>query len=85
MSEMLIFENLDLKWWEKQDLESLLEEFPNLHNMTDENIQKLGCEMYRQSQYYADIANTYDTKGDALYHYLRLRQESEEKKNACKR
>ena len=65
------FSELDLKWWEKEDLEDLFEEYPELNNMSIEQMEEFSRKLRRESQNYYDLSMTIDTKADILQEYIK--------------
>ena len=65
------FSELDLKWWEKEDLEDLFEEYPELNDMSVEQIEEFSRKLRRESQNYYDLSMTINTKADILQEYIK--------------
>lgn len=65
------FSELDLKWWEKEDLEDLFEEYPELNDMSVEQIEEFSHKLRQESQNYYDLSMTIDTKADILQEYIK--------------
>lgn len=63
---MIDLSTLDLQWWEKEDIEDLLEEYPQLLEMSLDEIKKLKTELYWESQHLIDRANAIESKADSL-------------------
>lgn len=63
---MIDLSNLDLQWWEKEDIEDLLEEYPQLLEMSLDEIKKLKTELYWESQGLIDRAYAIESKADPL-------------------
>lgn len=63
---MIDLSNLDLQWWEKEDIEDLLEEYPQLLEMSLDEIKKLKTELYWESQGLIDRAYAIESKADSL-------------------
>ena len=63
---MIDIEKLDLKWWKKEDIEELIEEYPQLLEMSLDEIKKLKTELYWESQHLIDRANIIESKADSL-------------------
>lgn len=57
---------LDLQWWEKDDIEDLIEEYPQLLEMSLDEIKKLKTELYWESQGLIDRAYAIESKADSL-------------------
>lgn len=64
------FSELDLKWWEKEDLEDLFEEHPELENMTIEEMNEFAKNLYREASYLIDRANFLEGQADTLRTYI---------------
>lgn len=65
------FSELDLKWWEEEDLEDLCEEYPNLESMSVEELNKLATSLYWEAQHLIDRANSIESKADTIRMYIR--------------
>lgn len=65
------FSELDLHWWEEEELEDLLEEYPNLLDMTNEELHKMANKLYWEAQGYVETANRLEAKADTIRSYLR--------------
>lgn len=63
---MINLSTLDLKWWQKEDIEDLLEEYPDLLYMSIDEIKKLKTKLYWESQYLIERANGIESKADSL-------------------
>ena len=63
---MINLSTLDLKWWQKEDIEDLLEEYPDLLYMSIDEIKKLKTKLYWESQYLIERANAIESKADSL-------------------
>ena len=63
---MIDIEKLDLKWWEKEDIEDLIEEYPQLLEMSLNEIKRLKTELYWESQRLMDRAYVIESKADSL-------------------
>ena len=63
---MIDLSTLDLQWWEKEDIEDLLEEYPQLLEMSLDEIKKLKTELYWESQGLIDRAYAIESKADSL-------------------
>lgn len=63
---MINLSTLDLKWWQKEDIEDLLEEYPDLLYMSIDEIKKLKTKLYWESQYLIEHANGIESKADSL-------------------
>ena len=65
------FSELDLYWWEEEDLEDLENEF-HLTEKTTEELNKLATKLYWEAQGLIDQANRLESKADAIRRYLDL-------------
>lgn len=63
---MINLSTLDLKWWQKEDIEDLLEEYSDLLYMSIDEIKKLKTKLYWESQYLIERANGIESKADSL-------------------
>lgn len=63
---MIDLSTLDLQWWEKEDIEDLIEEYPQLLEMSLDEIKKLKTELYWESQHLMDRAYAIESKADSL-------------------
>ena len=66
------FSKLDLHWWLEEDLEDLFEEYPELNNMTIEQINEFAHKLYWEAQCYIDQANSIENKADILREYIKV-------------
>lgn len=65
------FSELDLYWWEEDDLEDLDEEF-HITEKTAEELNTLATKLYWEAQCLVDRANRLESKADAIRRYLEL-------------
>ena len=65
------FSELNLYWWEEEDLEDLDEEF-NISEKTAEELNKLATKLYWNAQGLVEEANRLESKADAIRRYLDL-------------
>lgn len=65
------FSELDLHWWEEEELEDLLEEYPNFLDMTDEELRKMANQLYWEANGLVEQANRLEAKADTIRSYLR--------------
>ena len=65
------FSKLDLHQWLEEDLEDLFEEYPELNNMTIEQINEFARKLYWEAQGYTDQANFIENKADTLRKYIK--------------
>ena len=68
---MIDIEKLDLKWWEKEDIEDLIEEYPQLLEMSLDEIKNLKTKLYWESQGLTDRAYAIESKADSLQILIR--------------
>lgn len=65
------FSELNLKWYEEEDLEDLDEEF-HISGKSVEELEKLSSELYWQAQnLYATVCHL-ESQSDAIKEYIRL-------------
>ena len=65
------FSELDLRWWDEDDLEDLDEEF-HITEKTVEELNTLATKLYWEAQGLVDRANSLESKADAIHRYLEL-------------
>ena len=65
------FSELDLYWWEEDDLENLDEEF-HFAEKTAEELNTLATKLYWEAQGLVDRANSLESKADTIRRYLEL-------------
>ena len=65
------FSELDLYWWEEDDLEDLDEEF-HISEKTAEELNALATKLYWEAQSLVDRANSLESKADTIRRYLEL-------------
>ena len=65
------FSKLNLHQWLEEDLEDLFEEYPELNNMTIEQINEFARKLYWEAQGYIDQANFIENKADTLRKYIK--------------
>lgn len=65
------FSELDLYWWEEEDLEELEDEF-HLTEKTAEELNTLATKLYWEAQGLVDQANSLESKADTIRRYLDL-------------
>lgn len=61
--------DFELSWYTKLDLIDLLEEYPNLFEMTAEELRKLAREKYWTAEGYFDRGNRLESDADAINKY----------------
>ena len=65
------FSELDLKWWEEEDLEDLDKEF-HISEKSIKELEQLSTELYWQAQnLYATVCHL-ESQSDAIKEYIRL-------------
>ena len=65
------FSELNLYWWEEEDLEDLDKEF-HISEKTTEELNKLATKLYWEAQGLVDRANRLESKAEAIRRYLDL-------------
>lgn len=65
------FSNLNLKWYEEDDLEDLDEEF-HISEMSVEELQKLATTLYWKAQNLYSTVCLLESQSDAIKEYIRL-------------
>lgn len=70
--------DLDLPWYIKDDLIDLLEEYPNLFDMTKEELSKLIDEQYRTSTALISKACKFENMANAIEKYCNAKYGTEE-------
>lgn len=68
---------LDLHRWTKEDLIDLLEEYPNLFEMTADDLKKLAQDKYWTAQGYIDRANRLESDASAIEKYCKAKYGNE--------
>jgi len=66
------FSNLGLAWWEEDDLEDLIEEHPEVENMTAEELEKFAQSLYWEAQHLIDRANSIENTADIVRKYKEI-------------
>lgn len=73
------FSNLDLKWYEEEDLEDLEEEYPGLFDKTPEELDEMASELYWKAEnLYAEVARL-ESQADSIRLYLKVTAEQKGK------
>ena len=62
----------DLEWWEKDDIDSILEEYPEVKNMSRHELIDFKTKLYRESQYLIEKANRIESYGDTIHRVVDL-------------
>lgn len=70
--EKVSFEGLSE--WQKEDLEDLLEKYPDLDSMTDEELDHLSRKLYWDAQGLYDQVNRMESEAENIKLYLFLRK-----------
>lgn len=69
------FSELNLTWWQEEDLEDLLEDYPNLLEMSAEELNKLVRQLYWEANGLVEQANRLESKADAIKTYLKVTEQ----------
>ena len=64
------FSELDLHWWEEEDLEDIDEEY-HISEMSLTELDKLATSLDWEAQSYIETANRLESKADAIRSYIR--------------
>ena len=64
------FSELDLELWQEEDLEDVFEEYPELENMSIEEMEKFARKLYWEARGYIDRANSLESKADIIRIYI---------------
>lgn len=64
------FSELDLKWYEEEDLEDLEAEYPCLFDKSREDLDKFATQLYWKAQNLIEEANSLESKADVIRTYL---------------
>ena len=60
----------DLEWWEKDDIDSILEEYPEIKNMSRHELIEFKSKLYWESQHLIEEANRIESYSDTIYRVL---------------
>ena len=60
----------DLEWWEKDDVDSILEEYPEVKNMSRHELIEFKTKLYRESQHLIEEANRIESYSDTLHRVI---------------
>lgn len=71
------FSELDLRWWEKEDLEDLEAEYPGLFDKSKEELDNFATQLYWKAQNLIEEANSIESKADAIRIYLAVTEREE--------
>ena len=63
---MINLDDIELKWYEKEDIEDLIEEYPRLLEMPLNEIKKFKTELYWEAQGLIARAYALESKANAL-------------------
>lgn len=69
---MGVFSYLNLRAWEEEDLEDLLEMFPDLLEMTHEQLDQAASDLYWEAQRKYEEVNSLESKADTIRKYMEL-------------
>ena len=61
-----------LKWWEKDDIDSLLEEYPEIKNMSRDELDKLKSKLYWEAQGLIEESNRIESYSYTIQRVLDL-------------
>lgn len=64
--------------WQKEDLEDLQETYPNLDEMTDEELELLSDKLYREAQGLFDRMCRLESDAENIKLFMQVRKESTE-------
>lgn len=64
--------------WQKEDLEDLQEKYPNLDEMTDEELELLSRNFYREAQGLYDRVCRLESDAENIKLFIQVRKESVE-------
>lgn len=64
------FSELDLKWYEEEDLEDLEAKYPGLFDKSREDLDKFATQLYWKAQNLIEEANSLESKADVIRTYL---------------
>jgi hypothetical protein len=67
--------DFDLHKWTKEDLIDLLEDYPNLFEMSAEELQNLIRDKYWDAQYHTERANRLENDASAIEKYYKAKYE----------
>ena len=71
------FSELDLRWWEEEDLEDLKAEYPGLFDKSREELDNFATQLYWKAQNLIAEANSIESKADAIRAYLAATEREE--------
>lgn len=64
------FSELDLRWYEEEDLEDLEAEYSGLFDKSREELDKFATQLYWKAQNLIEEANSLESKADVIRTYL---------------
>lgn len=64
---------MNLTNWQKEDIEDLLEEYPELADMTDEELVVFSHKLYLKAQGLYDEVNRLESKAETVTLYMQTR------------
>ena len=64
---------MNLTNWQKEDIEDLLEEYPELADMTDEELVVFSRKLYWKAQGLYDEVNRLESKAETVTLYMQIR------------
>ena len=64
------FSELNLHWWEEEELEDLEEEY-HISKLSLQELDKLATSLYWEAQGYIETANRLESKSDSIRSYIR--------------
>ena len=67
---------MTLTEWQKEDLEDLQEEYPNLKEMTDEELELLSRKLYHEAQDLYDRVCRLESDAENIKLFIQVRKES---------
>ena len=65
--------DLDLHWYTKEDLIDLLEDYPNLFEMSVEELKELVRDKYSDAQYHVSCAARLENDASAIEKYYKAK------------
>lgn len=71
------FSELNLKWYEEEDLEDLEGEYPGLFDKSREELDKFATQLYWKAQHLIEEANSLESKADVIRTYLETTEREE--------
>ena len=71
------FSELDLKWYEEEDLEDLEAVYQGLFDKSREDLDKFATQLYWKAQNLIEEANSLESKADVIRTYLGATEKEE--------